>query len=188
MPERGKRFDSLYADNIDPWGFRTSAYEREKYAATLDALPRGRYAVGIEAGCSIGELTRLLSFRCDHVIGLDISSVALAEAARRNADRSNISFAQGELPEAWPTTPADLIVLSEVLYFLSAPEIAELAKRAASTCPEADYLLVNFLGPTSEQLQGAEAAAQFIAGLPRGYRLSRTRRQLYQVDALTREV
>ena len=35
-------FDERYAANPDPWQFETSEYEREKYAATLAAMPRGQ--------------------------------------------------------------------------------------------------------------------------------------------------
>jgi len=185
MLDRKVRFDSLYARNVDPWGFRVSPYEREKYRATLAALPRERYAVGIEVGCSIGELTRLLSSRCDRVIGIDVSTVALSEAARRNCDLENVSFFQGEVPRAWPDISADLIVLSEVLYFLSRKEISALAECILSSCPEADCILVNFLGPTSEELQGAQAAASFMGALPNSYHLSRIRRERYCIDILT---
>ncbi|WP_275943931.1 SAM-dependent methyltransferase [Gluconacetobacter takamatsuzukensis] len=165
MSERATRFDRLYTGDIDPWGFRSSAYEKEKYQATMLALPRARYALAIEAGCSIGELTRLLSFRCDRIIGIDISSVALDEATRRNADRPNIVFRRGELPGAWPgENAADLLVLSEVLYFLSPQEIEDLADRiVANWCPGGHCVLVNYLGPTAEALQGSEAANLFIS-------------------------
>ena len=39
-------FEALYADAPDPWSFRTSPYEREKYGATLDVLPRAALCVG----------------------------------------------------------------------------------------------------------------------------------------------
>ncbi|WP_413619539.1 class I SAM-dependent DNA methyltransferase [Gluconacetobacter sacchari] len=191
MSERAARFDRLYAGDIDPWNFRVSAYEKEKYRATVAVLPRSRYAVAIEAGCSIGELTRLLSHRCDRVIGIDVSSVALAEAARRNADRPNIAFHRGELPDAWPADhPVDLLVLSEVLYFLSPEEIDALAERVAASWRRGGHcVLVNYLGPTAERLQGDEAADLFIGsmaaraglrcyvGLVKG---------LYRLDLLTR--
>jgi hypothetical protein len=34
------RFERLYQQSPDPWGYRTSSYEQEKYAATLAALPK----------------------------------------------------------------------------------------------------------------------------------------------------
>ena len=53
-------FDKLYANSDDPWKFETSDYEREKYDATLAALPPGRFGNALEIGCSIGVLTARL--------------------------------------------------------------------------------------------------------------------------------
>lgn len=164
MSERRDRFDALYAENIDPWNFAASAYEREKYQATLNALPRDRYNSGLEVGCSIGELTRLLSSRCDHLLGVDVSNIALEEARRRTADLPNISYQQAELPAAWPDGVFDLIVLSEVLYFLSAREIVELAERVGrALSPSGDCLLVNFTCPIDGGIQGDAAAELFLS-------------------------
>ena len=54
-------FDRKYAFDPDPWGFATSAYEADKYRATLAALPRARYRRALEVGCSIGVLTERLA-------------------------------------------------------------------------------------------------------------------------------
>ncbi len=190
MSERRARFDRLYARDIDPWGFRTSGYEQEKYHATLAALPRSRYGVGVEAGCSIGELTRLLSSRCDYLVGIDVSSLGPDEALRRNADRPNIRFRRGELPGAWPDMPVDLVVLSEVLYFLSPLEIDALAGRLSQTwCDGGDCVLFNYLVPTAESLQGAEAADLFIEALKRRTSVQHptgTTRGQYRLDVLIR--
>lgn len=53
-------FDVRYAADPDPWNFAGSPYERDKYAATLAALPRERYASALEVGCSIGVLLSLI--------------------------------------------------------------------------------------------------------------------------------
>ncbi|WP_323989574.1 SAM-dependent methyltransferase [Nguyenibacter sp. L1] len=167
MSERAARFDQFYAADIDPWHVRTSAYERRKYRATLAALPQPRYARGIEAGCAIGELTHMLSYRCDSLTAMDVSTVALAEAVRRNADRPNIIFLRAEIPDAWPTgMPADLIVLSEILYFLSPAELVRLARRIATGWyPGGHCVLVNYLGSTGEILQGNQAADLLVAAM-----------------------
>ena len=53
-------FKGMYATEADPWRFATSAYERDKYAATLAALPRSHYVSGLDVGCSIGVFTHQL--------------------------------------------------------------------------------------------------------------------------------
>ena len=157
MNDRRRTFDDLYASSIDPWHFRTSSYEKNKYLATMSALPAPRYHTAVEAGCSIGELSRLLATRCDFFYGLDVSEIAIAEARARNADRLNMTFLAAELPGSWPEVGADLIVLSEFLYFLSREEIRDLAMAIVRTWkPAGDCVVVSFLGSISGGLQGAE--------------------------------
>ena len=50
-------FEELYAADHDPWDLATSAYERDKYEATMAALEGRRFASALEVGCSIGMLT-----------------------------------------------------------------------------------------------------------------------------------
>ena len=54
-------FEEKYRADIDPWQFRTSNYEHEKYVATISALGQSRYISALEIGCSIGVLTELLA-------------------------------------------------------------------------------------------------------------------------------
>ena len=61
-----EHFRRLYARSADPWAFRTSAYEKEKYRQTIAALGERRFRSGFEPGCSIGVLTRMLAERCDN--------------------------------------------------------------------------------------------------------------------------
>lgn len=187
MGDRADRFDRLYRTDPDPWNFRGSPYEREKYRKTLAILPRPRYRLGIEAGCSIGELTRLLSARCDRTIGVDVSEVALAQA---RAATAGIVFLRADLPQGWPEETADLIVLSEFLYYLKPAEIEALAARIADGwAPDGDCVLVSYLGETGEPLQGAEAADLFIRALADRTELSRTARSehpQYRIDLLRR--
>ncbi|MEN2989083.1 class I SAM-dependent methyltransferase [Tistrella sp. BH-R2-4] len=159
---RAARFDRLYRRDPDPWQVATSPYERAKYQATLDALPRPHYRLGIEAGCSIGALSARLAGRCDRLIGLDVSGVALRLARRHHGADPRLRFQQADLPRDWPGVAADLIVLSEVLYYLGPAEIVQLARRIARSAPHSDCVLVNYLGPIPDGLPGAEAAAAFI--------------------------
>ena len=55
-----------------PGNSRRAPYEREKYDATLAALPL-RVGSAFEIGCSIGVLTRRLSERCDRLLAVDVA-------------------------------------------------------------------------------------------------------------------
>ena len=187
---RAARFDALYRADIDPWDFRTSGYERDKYAATLAALPRARYRRVLEVGCSIGELTRRLRGRADAVVGLDVSAVAIAEARRVHGDVPGLDFDVAELPRQWPAGTFDLVVLSEVLYFLEPDEIDALGSRVAAALePGGHCVAVCWTGENDSTLDGDGAAARFVDGFRRagaGKIALARRAPLYRLDLLER--
>ena len=185
-------FEGLYAADPDPWRFATSDYERDKYAATLGALPRERYARALDVGCSVGVLTRALADRCDALVAMDPVRRALDAARSRCADSPHVGFVEGAAPATWPDGVFDLILLSEVVYYLDPTDGARLGERAgASLAPTGDILLVHWTGETNYPLSGDEAAERFIGELGRaGLRIDgdRTvRRERYRLDVLRRE-
>jgi SAM-dependent methyltransferase len=161
-------FDALYRADPDPWRFRTSAYERGKYDATLAALDAHRYRRGLEVGCAIGVLTRDLGRLCEHLLAIDVSDVALATARQHCADLLNIAFEKRMVPADFPDGPFDLIVLSEVLYYLTAADLQTAASRTVQAlAPGGTILLCHWLGETDYPLTGAQATdlfVQFTAG------------------------
>ncbi|MEP6925236.1 MAG: SAM-dependent methyltransferase [Pyrinomonadaceae bacterium] len=114
-------FEEVYRANADPWNFETSEYERAKYAATLAALPQTHYQKAFEIGCSIGVLTKELAARCTKLLAIDVSDAALEKAQKRCAKLSQISFEKMQIPAEFPAAAFDLILVSEVGYYL-APE------------------------------------------------------------------
>jgi SAM-dependent methyltransferase len=156
-------FEGLYAKEADPWRFETSAYEREKYDATLDALPRARYARGLEIGCSIGALTRRLAARCDRLLATDIAEEPLRAARLRSADAPWVEFGCSAAPGEWPEGTFDLILLSEVVYYLSRADADLLAERVvASLAFGGDLVLVHWTGETDYPLSGDEASERLL--------------------------
>ena len=113
---RAAFFEEIYADDPDPWRFETSAYERAKYDATIAALEGRRFANGLEIGCSIGVLTQRLATRVDDLLAIDVAATALDRARAR--DLPNVAFELREVPEQFPDGAYDLIVISEVMYYL----------------------------------------------------------------------
>jgi 2-polyprenyl-3-methyl-5-hydroxy-6-metoxy-1,4-benzoquinol methylase len=180
-------FEAVYAGNADPWGYEKSAYEAQKYRATLRIVGRRRFAAGFEAGCSIGVLTGALGRRCKRLLAVDCASAALAQARRNTREQPHISFGRAMLPKDWPRGQTfDLIVFSEILYYLSPADARLVARRcAASLRPGGQVVLVNWTGPTDSPQTGARAAAGFAlaAGLAR----AKSRRGgRYRIDSLTR--
>ncbi|ROR30050.1 LmbE family N-acetylglucosaminyl deacetylase [Curtobacterium sp. JUb34] len=115
-------FDAHYERKPEGWDFEGSWYERRKRAVTLAALPRERYRSALELGCATGVLTAALAERADAVLGTDISAAPLAQAAVR---APGARFVQASLPAEWPSGRWDLVVMSEVGYYLSPADLDE---------------------------------------------------------------
>jgi SAM-dependent methyltransferase len=88
-----------------------------------------RFAKALEVGCAEGHFTAQLAPLVRSLLAADISQVALERAAVRCADCRNVSFMRLDLvADALPGT-FDLIVCSEVLYYLDGLDVLELAVR-----------------------------------------------------------
>nr|WP_321985881.1 class I SAM-dependent methyltransferase [uncultured Lichenicoccus sp.] len=186
-------FDRLYADDPDPWKFETSRYEQEKYADTLAQLDGRQFTSGLELGCSIGVMTLALAGRCDRLLAVDLAEAALQRARTRcdGLPFGRVEFRAAVLPRDWTWSERrfDLILVSELLYFLSAPDIAALASSCAEQAdPGCIVLLVNWTGPTDTPCTGVEAADLFSAAcVAAGFRRSAPLlRNGYRLDRLER--
>ena len=189
----GEVFERLYEANPDPWGFQTSAYERAKYADTLAALgAERRFGFALELGCSIGVMTQALAPRCDRLLGIDIAETALALARARCEALPGVSFRRCWLPDEFPALEAgsvDLILVSELLYFLSPADNARLAAAIlAALAPGGMLVLVNWTGETNTPCTGDEAAQLLIAACTQqGLAVTLAGRQgSYRLDRLER--
>jgi hypothetical protein len=112
-------FKALFADNDDPWSFRSRWYEARKRALTLACLPETRYASGFEPGCANGELSAALAMRCDKLLVCDGTEQAV-----------DVTVQCRWVPEHWPDLSFDLIVLSELCYYLDREALTRLAGKA----------------------------------------------------------
>jgi LmbE family N-acetylglucosaminyl deacetylase len=136
--------DRLHAERADPWDVDSSWYERRKRSVTLACLPAERYARGLEVGCSIGALAADLAPRCDRLLAVDASPAALAGARERLADVPGVETALVRVPEEWPEGRFDLVVVSEVGYFLSPRQLDGLVERCRAAAGGSDVVLCHW--------------------------------------------
>lgn len=136
MPSHADYFDALFEGRDDPWGFKTRWYEQRKRALTLAALPRPRYANAYEPGCANGELSAALADRCDQLLVSDGNTRALALARARLAALPHVQVLKAWLPDEWPPGRFDLVVISEVAYYLDAAALLDLVDRARQSLDE----------------------------------------------------
>lgn len=119
-------FDDVYSKNKDPWDFETSEYEKAKYADTIAALGKNYFDNAFEIGCSIGILTMLLASKVKKLLAVDVSEVALNQARERLSGIHNVAFRKMSVPAQFPDDNFDLIVVSEVGYYLSLEDLKKL--------------------------------------------------------------
>lgn len=145
-------FHKMYRDSDDPWGFANRWYEQRKYALTMAALSKRRYRRAFEAGCSIGVFTEQLASRCDEVLAVDLSPKAIDIARQRllpMADR--VTVEAGNFVDDWPAGVFDLIVLSEVLYYLDGSQFdAVIGKVADALTDDGEMVAVHWRWPVPE--------------------------------------
>ncbi len=162
-------FDKMYQENRDPWRFETSEYERDKYAATLAALPKVYYKNAFEIGCSIGVLTRQLAQRCERLLAVDGSVLALQKAQERLKAAPHVRFEQMKVPDVFPEDQFDLILVSEVGYYWSWQDMAKAQQLILKSLEPQGHLLLVHWTPYVEDypLTGDEVHASFMT-LARG--------------------
>jgi protein-L-isoaspartate O-methyltransferase len=124
-------FEDMYAGSSDPWGFTDRWYEQRKYALTLAALSRPRYRSIFEPGCSIGVLSAQLALRGDRLVSVDLVESAVEQARKRLLDRpteaADVEVGQWDATtDPWPEGPFDLVVLSEMVYYLEPDQVTRL--------------------------------------------------------------
>ena len=126
-PSDVNSFEALFRSAIDPWDYRTSRFEAYKRQELLRACGSKKVGRGLELACAIGETSRALASRCLTLVATDGAPTALAEAKRLTSPHLRIDYRLGVLPKDVPRGPFDLIVVSEIAYYLSARDLDALA-------------------------------------------------------------
>ena len=101
----------------DPWSY-DSEYEVAKRNHVLELLPDGPIFSALEVGCAEGHFTALVSPRVGELTAIDISERALERAKSRCAEVTNVTFVNCDIHAQLPDGPFDLILCTEVLYYL----------------------------------------------------------------------
>ncbi|MBP0614426.1 bifunctional PIG-L family deacetylase/class I SAM-dependent methyltransferase [Jiella mangrovi] len=183
-----RHFAELYADDGDPWHARSSRYEVAKRADNCCQLEGRRYERGLDIGCGEGHLAAELVDReiTSAMTGLDRDAGIVARASKAYGARPELQFVTGALPEELPEGPFDLVVISEVLYFLDELALASLVRELTKQLKRgADILVVSYLGDTGTPLSGRAAHDLFVALFGTALTtLSLRTQELYQTELL----
>ncbi len=140
LPEQ--YFDDVYRANTDPWNFEGSNYEKQKYAATIASLPKKRYKNIFEIGCSIGVLTSLLARHSSHLLAVDAAEAPLIVARQRLKNLTGIDIKKMAVPQEFPSEGFELIVLSEVAYYLNDKDLSTLRDKIVKQLLDGGHLVM----------------------------------------------
>lgn len=157
------RFAELYAAQADPWDVTGKWYERRKLAVAMASLPAQRYERAVEPACGIGSVTVALASRCDRVVAFDAVPAATAAARARTEGLRNVEIRDGRLPDDFPAGPADLVVFSEILYYLDDADLAATVDNAVDALRPGGHLLaVHWLPWAAEAPRDGMAAHRYL--------------------------
>lgn len=119
-------FERLFRTSADPWDYRGSPFEAFKRAVLLRACGDRCHGRGLELACANGETTLRLLDRCLRLTAVDASPTAIAAARRRIGDEPSLTLAVRSLPAEMPRGAFDLIVVSELVYYLTPKDLRQL--------------------------------------------------------------
>lgn len=153
-----EHFEGLYAASDDPWNYVGDWYEQRKHLLTLACLPKERYRRAFEPGCSIGVLTAGLAPRCERLVAADMSPTAVHRARQRTVGLANVDVLQLRVPDDWPEPSFDLVVLSELGYYLDPAALDRFVERAQSSLVPGGHLVaVHWTGSAEDFMNPAGA-------------------------------
>jgi SAM-dependent methyltransferase len=183
-----EHFIGLYLAKTDPWDNAESWHNRRKYAVAMAGLPRERYRSAYEPGCSIGMLTRLLAARCDALLAVDCVDEAVASAREQVRGLAHVRVEPAMLPADLPDATFDLIVIGDLLYYLSAADLEALLDGLVRRLePGGDIVAVHFRDrQTGGNYDGASVHAA-LAGRAGLERVVHHEDEWFLLDVLRRE-
>ena len=180
-------FEAKYQKRADPWSFSSRPSELFRDDHIMDALAERRYASAFEPGCSIGVLTGRLASVCDHVHALDFSATAAARAGERCAGLPNVMVECASIPDVLPSATTDLLVLSEIGYYLSLAEWTSLAEAMIKPLRSgATILAAHWLGYSEDHTLSGDEVHSALLALPSLMLDYSERHPTFRLDRLVR--
>lgn len=166
-------FDAVYRADDDPFDVGSSWYEQRKIDVLLASLAQQRYHRVWDTACGTGHLTSSLADRCEQLVASDLSPRAVELTATLLAEhpaegRAAVTLQVHQLPESLDHSGFDLIVLSEVVYYLPTLDLLRLPHTllASAAHDRSEIVMVNWRHhPHDAPRSGQQAAGLLDAAL-----------------------
>lgn len=180
-------FEELFRSNPDPWDYATSPFEAYKRRVLLNHVGAGPFGRVLELACANGVTTEVLAKRALRITALDGSSVAIAEARARLGRIQRVKLRQARLPEEMPRERYDLIVVSEIVYYMKRRAYERMARALMKCAAPGGRVVVlhHHLGFADASVRPELAHREFVGLLAGGMTLvSETRTNRFCVATL----
>ncbi|KQR47444.1 hypothetical protein ASF87_00180 [Microbacterium sp. Leaf161] len=178
-------FDELYTQESDPWQTYSSPYELEKIRRTLAVAPESQYRRALDIGSGAGAMIEPLREIASSVTAIDGSSVAVQHLRTRFHDE--VTIREVVLPPAESLEgPFDLIVMSEVGYYLSPADLTTTREAIVEALAVGgDLILAHCLNETHGLRLGGDEVHRFFGS---DSRLTQSVIETHTVDDTTFEI
>lgn len=161
-----------------------SWHERRRVDLVGALLPREFYGDVFEPACGAGELSAMLAARCEYLLASDRDEAVVLHARRRLA-AFNADVVVMDVRSEWPERRHDLIVLSELVPYLSEPEATAVLQRAlASLVPEGHLVVGHWRRRVRETGPSGDEVSARVRALPDVRLLARYEDPHYVIDVL----
>jgi SAM-dependent methyltransferase len=176
-------FEAKYRDSVDPWDFARSTYEQHRYDEIIKSLGGRHFHRAFEPGCSIGVLTERLAAICDQVYATDISATAITRARARCSGQHGVFIEEGLLTDTLPSAAFDLIVLSEVGYYLDSRTLVTLARNLTDCLsPNGVILAAHWLGTSNDHVLTGDQVHDILSANLGLERIHSQRHEGFRID------
>ena len=167
-------YEEWFRSDPDPWKFESSEYEATKRAATVEACGAEAGRRVLELGAANGVLAEALLPLAAELVAVEGVPAAAALARGRLEGHDGAAVVEGLIPADVPGGPFDLVVASEILYYLDAEAYAAtLAALPAWLAPGGRIVAVHWRPAGPERPRTAADVHRDLATHP-GLRLTTT--------------
>lgn len=170
-PKLLAEYERRFGADPDPWGFETSPYELAKRATTIRACGPAAHGRVLELGAANGVLAAELAPAAERLVAVEAVAAAAALARERLAPWTHAELIEGLVPGAVPDGPYDLVLASEILYYLDEAAYAQTLERLPGwLAPGARLVAVHWRTDGPERPRSARDVHESLAACP-GLRL-----------------
>lgn len=121
-------FEMRFRQDPDPWQTHTRRREKVKRHQLMQAAGFRRWSRALELGAGNGSNTVLLARRSLQLDACEATDSGFALIQEAVASLPNVQVCKHVIPERFPSSFYDLIVISEVLYYLPPGHLRKLSR------------------------------------------------------------